>query len=103
MKYSIEERMGIDDFSVKPSRYGIRNDEDGGWEIWALFNIADVRDDEGAGDSDADLISGTPLAESLTDWEGHDARYAGTHYADYPHARVSRNRVLVTQSGGLDI
>ncbi len=82
---------------VRPHRHGVRESEDGtGWERWAVFHRDDVSEFLDDDDPDDDP------AAALTGWH-RSYGGPGRRYSDDPTLRVSTSRVLVTQTGGLDV
>lgn len=96
----LRERAGVDKYDedgyLRPLRQGVRTGEDDSYSIrWAVFSRADVAEEYGTLDNAA-------LAFTLTGWV-EVYRGAGKSFSHLPAVRVSRSRVLVTQTCGLDI
>ena len=66
---------------------------------WAVFDRKEVVDAYGADTLD---LHPSVLADTLTGWHYQD-NGAGQFFANVPHARLTRTRILVIQRCGYDV
>jgi len=91
----------------QPSIIGMKSySDDSVCYVWAVYNKSDcpvlVREHEQAMACNEDTQSPFDLAYALTGWRT-EYNGPGRSFANEPTARVSRNRILVTQRRGIDI
>lgn len=90
----------------EPIRFGIRGTEyiSDYWVRWALFDRKEAEDYLLSQGVTHDKEEDDPLVavEALTGWHRFD-RDPGRQFGNYPFMRIYRRKILIRQTGGLDI
>lgn len=94
-------KIDTSEFGARVSKCGGVATDDGSSRQWALFKREDVEFVFGSIESWTHGFA--RLARELTGWRGRRSQHAGQVFAEDPHIRIVRDRILVTQDGGVDV